>query len=97
MILPSRVKARVAALLGWCLGAIAYALIVSVLSGCAPSMRLAGRCPTLAPLAVDFAATGVLLAGSVLKYNEGDTVDAIALAGGGMTVALAANVSECRR
>ncbi len=76
---------------------VVRAIVLSLaLASCAPATRLAGRCPSVWPLAADATATGVGLAVSVDQYNRGNQATAIGVAVGAMTLALLANMSECR-
>lgn len=67
------------------------------LASCSPAYRAAtGRCASTATLVTDVVIAGAGLAASADRYNAGERVTSIALFGAAMTVALAANLSECR-
>lgn len=73
-------------------------LLALYLAACAPTQRYAmKRCPTVYASLVDFTITGVALALSTVAYSNGENARTVALAGGGMGLALASNISECRR
>ena len=71
-------------------------LLVIALASCAPTVRLAGRCPGVVPQAVDFAAGTVALAASAVTYNEGRTAASLSFAVAGMSTYLASSVAGCR-
>ena len=77
--------------------AIFCALAMLVLVACSPIIRAAGRCPSTATLAVDFVLSSVGLAIAADRYNAGQPAASLTAFGAGMTVAVAANVAECRR
>lgn len=66
-----------------------------LLSGCAQTYRaVTGQPPKAAPLFADFVVTSVALAASAYMYNHGQPVESMCWAGGGMLVALSANLAE---
>lgn len=66
--------------------------------GCSPAYSAAtGRCATTATLVADFVIASVGLAGSVAAYNDDRPLTSVLLFTGAMGVALAANLSACRR
>lgn len=72
------------------------ALLCIALCSCAPTLRIAHRCPTLAPQLVDFVLTSAALAYSASEVNAGRTERALVATSAGMSVALASNLAECR-
>jgi len=72
------------------------ALLLVLLCSCSPATRIAGRCPTLPTLAVDFTIASVGLGASVMRYGVGHPAETPILFSSAMLVALAANLSECR-
>jgi hypothetical protein len=72
-------------------------LVTLAIAGCAPAVRVAGRCPTVIAFGGDFSLTTAGLAGSVMAFNEGQTALAIGLATAAMSLALTDNLVECRR
>lgn len=78
-------------------GAILAALLLCAQFACSPITRASGRCPTLPTLAVDFTIASVGLGASVARLHVGHPAETPILFSSAMLVALAANLSECRR
>jgi len=79
-----------------CGAAMLLLILVAWLSACSPATRIAGRCPTLPTLAVDFTIATVGLGASVARFGVGHPAETPILFSSAMLVALAANLSECR-
>jgi len=70
--------------------------LLTLIGACSPTFRLANRCPTAAPLAIDFAAGTIGLAASAAEYNRGEQARSFAIATAAMLVFTGAALSECK-
>ena len=79
----------------FCFRGIALCIVIAA---CSPLYRATThRCPSTATLATDFVLATVGLGLAADRYNAGNTAASLTSFGAGMSVALAANMSECRR